>query len=75
MPKRKVREDEEGIYVIDDGLKARPGDVVGYSHAFRMDGGGLKCGDEVKARHVSQTPMVKVTTSEGVVLLWEGSRK
>lgn len=33
------------------GYKARPGNVIGYAHAYRMDDGGLKVGDKVKARH------------------------
>ena len=37
-----VREDALGIYVICNGGRARPGEVAGYSHVFKMDKGGLK---------------------------------
>lgn len=65
-----VRRDEIGLYVVAGGRIARPGNVVGYSHAFRMDDGGLKVGDKVKARHIPQTPLTKVTLDDGAELRW-----
>ncbi len=53
-----VWQDEEGIYVRSGGYIARPGDVIGYSHAYRMDDDGLKKGDKVKTHHIGGTPLV-----------------
>lgn len=72
-----VRKDGRGIYVINNGQKHRPGDVVGYSHAYRMDSAGLHAGDRVVVRNVSQSPLCKVCcydltgkTPEWVELYW-----
>lgn len=65
-----VKEDEEGIFVIAGGYKARPGNVGGYDHAYRMDDAGLKNGDRVKASHRSGTSTTKVTLESGQVLIW-----
>ncbi|QSY98585.1 hypothetical protein J2J97_32290 (plasmid) [Rhizobium bangladeshense] len=66
----KVRADGHGLFVIAGGYAARPGDVLGYSHAFRMDDGGLKEGDTVKASHWAGTPTTKIKLGDGTVLLW-----
>lgn len=65
-----VKEDAEGIFVIAGGYKARPGNVAGYDHAYRMDDAGLKAGDRVKAAHRGGTPTTKVTLESGQVLIW-----
>jgi hypothetical protein len=65
-----VREDDEGIYVISGGVKARPGAVLGYGHAYRMDDGGLSKGDKVAASHVGGTPMVRLKLPDGTVTRW-----
>ena len=65
-----VREDEQGLYVINNGAKRRPGDVAGYAHFRDMSDGGLKKGDKVKLYHVSQTPMCKLVKDDGTELYW-----
>jgi hypothetical protein len=59
-----VREDSRGIYVIVNGGIYRPGDVAGYSHAYDMSDGGLKRGDRVQVRHVSQSPLARIRTAD-----------
>ena len=65
-----VRTDEDGVYLVVNGSRARPGNVAGYSHSHRMDGGGLKVGDKVKAAQRSQSSIVKVTLDSGNVIFW-----
>lgn len=68
----RVREDERGIFVIQNGLRFRPGPVNGYAHAYDMSDGGIKKGDMVKARHVSQSMLVRIRLDDGRVLHWYG---
>ena len=65
-----VREDDEGIYILLNGAKHRPGSVSGYAHCNRMDSGGLKKGDKVKASHVACTPTIRITLDDGTKLRW-----
>jgi hypothetical protein len=65
-----IRMDEKGLFVIAGGYKARPGAVTGYDHAYDMSAGGLSPGDKVKARHVSQTPLIRITLPDGRKLHW-----
>lgn len=65
-----VREDADGLYVKAGGYIARPGAVRGYSHAYRMDDGGLKAGDTVKARHSAGTELTIVTLPDGSKTRW-----
>ena len=65
-----VRQDEQSIYVIAGGYRARPGNVGGYDHAFDMSDGGLKKGDVVKARHVACSQLTKIRLSDGRMLHW-----
>lgn len=65
-----VRKDDKGLYVIAGGYVARPGEVAGYAHAYDMSDGGLREGDRVKARHVSQTPLTEITPEDGKKLRW-----
>lgn len=69
---RLIREDEEGIYILLGDSRHRPGDISGYSHAYRMDSGGLTAGMKVKARHVSQTELMKLTLEDGTHRYWGG---
>lgn len=64
-----VREDQYGVYIIINGSKHRPGNVVGYDHAFDMSDGGLRAGQKVKASSVSQSPLCRIKT-DGRVLYW-----
>jgi hypothetical protein len=66
----KVRKDEIGIYVRCNGSIARPGAVAGFSHACRMDDGGLKEGDAVNARPWSNSPLIVLTLSDGSKTRW-----
>lgn len=72
----KIRCDERGLYITSRGGKDypdghyRPGRVVGYSHVFRMDDGGLKEGSNPKTYHVSGAPLIKITLDDGTVLYW-----
>lgn len=65
-----VREDEKGIFVQAGGYIARPGPTRGTSHAYRMDDGGLKKGDIVKARHMAGTQLTSVTLPDGRKTIW-----
>jgi hypothetical protein len=66
----KVRSDSEGLFVKAGGYIARPGPVLGESHAYRMDDGGLKEGDDVKARHTPGTQITVITLSDGKKTRW-----
>lgn len=68
-----VREDGRGLFVRAGGYVARPGDVSGYAHAYTMSDGGLKAGDRVKAHHISQTPLTKLTLDDGRIIHWHHS--
>lgn len=65
----KVRQDTKGLYVKKDGAKARPGNVVGYDHAFDMSDGGLVVGDFVKTSHPAG-PITYLTLEDGHRLAW-----
>lgn len=65
-----VRSDDAGLYVRAGGYTARPGNITGYDHAYRMDDGGLKAGDRVAARHIAQTPLVQLKLEDGSMLRW-----
>lgn len=69
-PNRTVKEDQHGIYLSGYETTYRPLAINGYSHANRMDDGGLKKGDRVHAKQVSSTPMMQVTLANGQTLLW-----
>lgn len=66
----KVRNDENGLYLIAGGVKARPGAINGYSHAYRMDDGGLIQGDTVKAAHVGGSQLVRIKLADGCITRW-----
>lgn len=66
----KVRKDKHGLFVKAGGYIARPGPVRGNSHAYRMDDGGLKEGDTVKAHHQAQTQLTIITLPEGRKTRW-----
>jgi len=70
IPRTLVREDEQGLYLVAGGVKARPGSLSGYGHAWRMDDGGLKAGDKVVARHRGGTPLVSITLPDGGTTIW-----
>lgn len=65
-----IREDDRGLFVRAGGYRGRPGGVLGYDHALDMSDGGLKAGDRVKARHISQSPLIKLRLDDGRVLFW-----
>lgn len=67
---RVVREDEQGIYVKNNGQKHRPGRVRGYYHAFDMDDGGLKKGDRVGVRNINHSPLCRIRLKDGRTLYW-----
>jgi len=60
MTTRVVREDEKGIYVITNGAKYRPGDVVGYAHCNDMSAGTLVKGNKVTVRMIPQSPLCEI---------------
>jgi len=66
----KIWEDEKGLYVKAGSYIARPGDITGYSHAYRMDEGGLVNGDAVPARHIAGSPLVCITLTNGEKIYW-----
>lgn len=65
-----VREDAEGLFVRAGGYIARPGPTVGTSHAMRMDDGGLKAGDNVKAAHVAGSQLTRIKLADGNTTFW-----
>jgi hypothetical protein len=73
--KSVVHKDAKGLFVKAGGYVARPGGVRGYDHAYRMDDGGLKEGDRVKARHKAQTPLTVITLDDGTKLHWHHEAK
>ena len=66
---RKVRKDEFGLYVVNNGTKYRPGKISGYCHVFNMTSGNIKCGDIVKVKNINQSPMCEIT-KDRVKLVW-----
>lgn len=66
----KVKEDSDGLFIQTGGHIFRPGDVNGYYHAYEMDDGGLKKGDDVKARHLGGSQMAKLKLDNGSVKYW-----
>ena len=63
----KVREDDRGLYVIAGTYVARPGNVIGCDHCYRMDDAGLKAGDTVRARHIAGTQTTAIRPDKGKV--------
>lgn len=66
----KVKQDDKGIFIQTGGYIFRPGPVPGYSHALRMDDGGLKVGDIVKAHHIAGDLIAKIKLNDGSVVYW-----
>jgi hypothetical protein len=66
----RVRKDAKGLLIRAGGYVSRPGNVRGYAHAYRMDDGGLKEGDYVKARHRAGTPLSVITLDDGSKIFW-----
>jgi len=66
----KIRSDAEGLYAQIGGYKMRPGAVGGHAHARRMDDGGLRPGDTVKARHIGGSPLGVLTLPDGTKTHW-----
>ncbi len=62
-----IKEDDRGIFVQAGGYVARPGDAVGYAHAYDMSAGGLVKGDRVAARHLSGTPLIRIKIGDAVL--------
>lgn len=65
-----VHEDTQGLFVRAGGYKARPGAVSHLAHAFRMDAGGVKKGDTVKARHCAGTQLIVLTLPDNTKTRW-----
>lgn len=65
-----VKEDEKGLFIQAGGYIARPGPIAGWMHAVKMDDGGLKKGDHVKARHKSGTPLNVITLKNNEKRYW-----
>lgn len=65
-----VHEDDEGIFIKTGGYVFRPGGIVGSAHAYRMDDGGLRKGDRVKARHKGGTTLAAITLDDGTKRIW-----
>lgn len=65
-----VRSDIWGLFVRAGGYIARPGNVRGFAHAFRVDDGGLKAGDKIKATHIGGAQLTRVVTQGGLKLHW-----
>lgn len=68
--KSAVRMDKHGLFVITNGTRFRPGGLNGYDHAYDMSDPGLKIGDKVWARHISQTPLARITTVDDKTVVW-----
>jgi hypothetical protein len=66
----KVKEDDQGIFIQTGGYIFRPGDINGCAHAYEMDDGGLRKGDDVKARHVAGSQLAKLKLADGSVRYW-----
>ena len=64
----RVWRDERGLFVRVDGYVARPGKVPGYSYNNDMSDGGLKEGDNIPARHLAGSPLVRVNAPFGTVI-------
>jgi hypothetical protein len=70
MPNPKIRRDDDGLYIVTNGGKYRPGAVAGRAHAIRMDDGGLQEGGNVQARMVEQTELTRLKLPDGTVTYW-----
>lgn len=70
-----VRKDAAGLFVVAGGWTARPGPVVGSSVGLRMDDGGVKEGDHVKATHWAGSSLTRVKLESGQVLYWHHEGK
>ena len=70
MPNPKIRRDDEGLYIVTNGQRYRPGSVAGHGHAVRMDDGGLQEGGTVQARMVEQSELARLKLQDGTVTYW-----
>jgi hypothetical protein len=70
MPKTKIKQDEAGLFVKSGGAKYRPGDIVGWSHAYDMSRGGLNEGDVVNVTPLSGEEICTLTRLDGYKLRW-----
>lgn len=65
-----VRRDAIGLFIRTGGAVFRPGAVLGYGHAYRMDDGGLVEGDRIAARHTGGTPLARLKLADGTITRW-----
>jgi len=66
---RRVREDNNGLFIVNNYKKWRHGDVVGYSNAYRMDTGDLSVEDSVNV-YQAPGPIMRIKTKSGMILHW-----
>jgi hypothetical protein len=73
----KIRKDRHGLYIRgrgygleNPGPEYRPGDFLGYSHAWNTTDAGLAEGDNPKTAHVNGEPFVKITLTDGSKVYW-----
>ncbi len=67
----KIRRDSHGLYIRNREEHAyRPGDFIGYSHAWNTTDAGLNDGDDPKTSYVSGTPFVRITLDDGSKVYW-----
>lgn len=67
----KIRRDSRGLYIRGRGEQAyRPGDFVGYSHAWNTTDARLNDGDNPKTSHVTGEPFVRITLADGSKVYW-----
>jgi hypothetical protein len=67
-----IRADAEGIYLITNGSRYRPGAVRGYGHNPNndMSDGGLQAGEHVKVHKIGGSPLCRITLADGRRLVW-----
>ena len=65
----RIRSDDLGLYIKINGTRHRPGAVADYAYSCDMSRGGLRAGDTVEARHVSQSPLCRIVLSDRI-LYW-----
>jgi hypothetical protein len=76
----KIRKDRHGLYIRGRGYSKqfgrvddpsyRPGNFLGYSHAWNTTEAGLLEGDNPKTAHVAGEPFVRITMPDGSKVYW-----
>lgn len=73
----KIRKDKHGLYIRGRGYSLkkgaaeyRPGEFVGYSHAWNTTDAGLVEGDNPKTAHVIGEPFIRIAMPDGSKVYW-----